>query len=126
MKRESEASLLTVYVNSTDQWHGRPLYAAIVQHCHDQGFAGATVYRAVEGYGVHRHIHTSRLLELTEDMPMRIEIVDQAGRIDALLTTLEPMIGEGLATVAPVHVVRFERNGGSTHPSAPKTGEQSS
>jgi PII-like signaling protein len=104
---EEDAKVLTVYVNSTDQWHGQPLYAAIVQLCRDRGIAGATVTRAVEGYGGSGRLHTSRLLELSENLPVRIEIVDLSERIDPLLAALEPMIGEGLLTVAKVHILRF-------------------
>jgi PII-like signaling protein len=107
MKIEADARLLTVYVNSTDQWHGRPLYAAIVQLCQERGIAGATVSRCTEGYGAHRHLHTSRLLELSENLPVRIEIIDIAERIDPLLPELEARIGEGLVTVQNVHVLRF-------------------
>ena len=107
MRIEEDAKLLTVYVNSTDQWHGQPLYAAIVQLCRERGIAGATVSRAVEGYGGSGRLHTSRLLELSENLPVRIEIVDLSERIDPLLAALEPMIGEGLLTVAKVHILRF-------------------
>jgi PII-like signaling protein len=107
MKVETDAQLVTVYVNSTDQWHGRPLYTAVVQECERQGVAGATVFRAVEGYGAGRQLHTSRLLELSQNLPVRIEIVDIAERIGPLLETLGGMIVEGLVTVQNVHVLRF-------------------
>jgi PII-like signaling protein len=107
MKIEEEARLVTVYVNSTDQWHGRPLYSAIVQLCQDRGIAGATVTRCVEGYGAHHRLHTTRLLELSENLPLRIEIIDLPERIDPLLTTLGEMIGEGLVTVGLVHVMKY-------------------
>ena len=98
---------MTIYVNSTDQWHGQPLYSAIVGICRERGIAGATVSRCVEGYGGGGRLHTSRLLELSENLPVRIEIVDLAERIETLLPVLEPMIGEGLLTIAPVQVHRF-------------------
>jgi PII-like signaling protein len=110
MKTEADAKLVTVYVNSTDQWHGRPLYTAIVQVCQQQGIAGATVTRCVEGYGAHHRLHTPRLLELSEDLPVRIEIVDLAERIEPLLAALAGMIGEGLVTVSDVHILRFRRD----------------
>jgi PII-like signaling protein len=109
MKIETDAKLLTIYVNSTDQWHGQPLYAAIVGLCKDRGIAGATAVRAVEGYGGSGRIHTARLLELSENLPVRIEIIDIAERIDPLLAALDPMIGEGLLTVADVHIRRYFR-----------------
>ena len=113
MKVEVEAKLVTIYVNSTDQWHGRPLYSAIVQLCQQKGIAGATVVRCVEGYGAHHHLHTTRLLELSENLPVRIEIVDLPERIEPLLADLAGMIGEGLVTVSNVHVLQFRPKGQS-------------
>ncbi len=107
MKIEAEARLVTVYVNSTDQWHGRPLYSAVVALCQEKGIAGATVVRCVEGYGAGHRLHTTRLLELSENLPVRIEIVDLPERIEPLLAALGGMIGEGLVTVSTVHVLRF-------------------
>ncbi len=107
MKIEADAKLVTIYVNNSDQWHGQPLYSAIVQLCKERGIAGATVVRCVEGYGGSGHLHTTRLLELTENLPVRIEIVDLAERIQPLLAALEPMIGEGLLTVVEVRIRRY-------------------
>ena len=107
MKVETDAKLVTIYVNGTDQWHGRPLYSAIVRLCQEQGIAGATVARCVEGYGASRRLHTTRLLELSEDLPVRIDVVDLAERIGPLLTALAAMIGEGLVTVTDTHILRF-------------------
>ena len=109
MKIETDARLVTIYVNSTDQWHGQPLYAAIVSLCKERGIAGATAIRGVEGYGGSGHIHTARLLELSENLPVRIEIIDIVERIEPLLPALEPMIGEGLLTIASVHIRRYLR-----------------
>jgi PII-like signaling protein len=107
MKVEAKAKQVTIHVNSTDQWHGRPLYSAIVQLCQEKGIAGATVIRCVEGYGASRRLHTSRLLELSENMPVRIEIIDLPERIDPLLAALSEMIGEGLVTVAEVQIMKY-------------------
>jgi PII-like signaling protein len=107
MKIETNAQLVTIYVNSTDQWHGQPLYSAIVGLCRQHGIAGATVSRCIEGYGGHGRLHTARLLELSEDLPVRVEVVDIAERIHTLIPLLEAMIGEGLVTVSDVHIVRL-------------------
>jgi uncharacterized protein len=107
MKVEVDAKQVTVFVNSSDQWHGRPLYAAIVQRCQESGIAGATVSRCVEGYGAARQLHTARLLELSENLPVRIDIIDVPERIDPLLATLGELIGEGLVVVANVRILRF-------------------
>jgi PII-like signaling protein len=110
MKIECDARLVTVYVNSTDQWHGRPLYSAIVEMCRDRGIAGATVIRCVEGYGAGGRLHSTRLLELSENLPVRIEIVDVPERIDPFLASLGEMIGEGLVTVTPIHIMKYLRD----------------
>ncbi len=107
MKIESDAKLVTIFVNSTDQWKGRSLYSAIVQMCRDSGVAGATVSRCEEGYGASHHLHTTRLLELSEQLPVRIEIVDIPERIDPFLAAVEGMIGEGLVVISNVRVLRF-------------------
>src|SRR5436309_9599510 len=107
MKIEVDAKLVTIYVNSTDQWHGRPLYTAIVQLCQEKGIAGATVVRCVEGYGASRQLHTTRLLELSENLPVRIELVDLPERVDPFLAALEGMIGEGLVTVSNTHIMKY-------------------
>src|SRR5205085_9947608 len=99
MKVEVDAKLVTIYVNSTDQYHGRPLYTAIVQLCQQHGIAGASVTRCVEGYGAGHQLHTARLLELSENLPVRIDIVDLPERIEPLLAALEGMIPQGLVTV---------------------------
>jgi PII-like signaling protein len=107
MKIEVDAKHVMVFVNSTDQWHGQPLYSAIVKLCQQKGIAGATVTRSVEGYGAGHQLHTARLLELSENLPVRIDIVDLPERVDPLLAALEGMIGEGLVTVSNVHIMRY-------------------
>ncbi len=107
MKFEVDAKQLMIFVNSTDQWHGRALYTAIVQLCQQHGIAGATVTRCVEGYGAGHQLHTTRLLELSENLPVRIDIVDLPERIEPLLAALAGMIGEGLVTVSDVHIIRY-------------------
>jgi PII-like signaling protein len=107
MKVEVDAKLVTVYVNSTDQWHGQPLYSAIVRLCQQRGIAGASVIRCVEGYGASHRLHTTRLLELSENLPVRVEIVDLPERIEPFLAALGEMIGEGLVTVSDVHTLRY-------------------
>src|SRR5262245_57388213 len=107
MKIEADARQVTVFVNSTDHFNHKPLYLAIVERCRERGVAGATVSRCTEGYGAGQQLHTTRLLELSENLPLRIDIVDVPERIDPLLADLEGMITEGLVTVANVRVLRF-------------------
>jgi PII-like signaling protein len=110
MKIECDARLVTVYVNSTDQWHSRPLYSAIVEMCRDRGIAGATVIRCTAGYGSGGRLHSTRLLELSEDLPVRIEIIDVPERIDPFLEALGEMIGEGLVKITPIHIMKYLRD----------------
>jgi uncharacterized protein len=107
MKIETDAKLVSVYINSTDQFHGRSLYAAIVELCQKKGIAGATVMRAAEGYGAGQRLHTTRLLELGENLPVRIDIVDVPERIAPLLAALEAMVPEGLITLSDVRAIRL-------------------
>ena len=109
MRTESDAKMVSVYVNSTDQHRGRPLYATVVEHCLSKGIAGVTVLRAVEGYGAGHRLHTTRLLELNENLPLIIEIIDAAERVGPLIADLEKLIGEGLIVVSDVRVIRLTR-----------------
>lgn len=107
MKIEGEAQRLRVYIGESDQWHGRPLFSAIVERCRQEGIAGATVLRGIEGYGAHSRIHTARILRLSEDLPIVIDIVDGAEKIEQLLPLLEEMVTEGLITRESIHVVKY-------------------
>ncbi len=107
MRAESEGKLLRIFIGESDRWHGKPLYEAIVQHVREQGLAGATVIRGLEGFGAHSRLHTSRILRLSEDLPVVIEIVDSAEKIDAILPTLDEMVEEGMVTVERVHVIAY-------------------
>jgi len=99
------AKVLHIYANSTDQWHGRPLYSAIIQQCLQLGIAGATAFRSFEGYGMHHQLHTARLLSLSEDLPVRIEVVDSPEAIDRLLAALGEMLRPTLVTVSDTQVM---------------------
>jgi uncharacterized protein len=110
VKVEGSAKQVTVYVNSNDQWSGRPLYSAIIQLCQSQGIAGASVSRCVEGYGAGHQLHTTRLLELSQDLPLRIDIIDVEERIKVLLPALERMVEEGLLVISDVHTIRLLRD----------------
>jgi len=110
MKSEVDARQVTIFVNGTDRWHGRPLYSAIVGLCQERGIAGATVTRCAEGYGAGGQLHTTRLMELGENLPVRIEVIDLPERIDPLLAALAGMVGEGLVVVANVRILRYLRD----------------
>lgn len=107
MKLEGEGERLTIFVGETDQYHHKPLYAEIVERAHDAGLAGATVLRGIEGYGASSRIHTSRILRLSEDLPVVIVIVDRRERIDAFLPTLDEIVTEGLVVRESVTVCKY-------------------
>ncbi|MFM2105964.1 MAG: hypothetical protein RL338_996 [Chloroflexota bacterium] len=100
-----EALRLRVYVGEADTWHGRPLYQALVEFLRERGVAGATVLRGIEGFGASSRIHTTRLLRLSEDLPIVVEAVDDPGVIRPLLDELGSMVAGGLVTLEPVEVV---------------------
>jgi uncharacterized protein len=107
MKVEGEGLLLRVFCGESDTWHGKPLYEAIVERVREAGMAGATVLRGIEGFGANSRIHTSRLLRLSEDLPVVIEIVDQADRVEEIMPALDEMIDEGMITLERVQVIAY-------------------
>jgi PII-like signaling protein len=106
-KIEGEGKLLRIFIGESDTWHGRPLYEAIVHRVREQGLAGATVIRGIEGFGADSRLHTSRILRLSEDLPLLIEIVDTPERIEQVLPLLDEMIGEGMVTLERVEIVAY-------------------
>ena len=99
------ARRLTVLVAESDRVGHRPLYTEIVHRAHAAGLAGATVLRGIEGFGASQQIHTSRLLSLSEDLPVSVILVDTAERIDAFLPDLQALVDDGLILLEDVHVV---------------------
>lgn len=107
MKITGEANLVRIFIGESDHWHGVPLYEAIVQKAREMGLAGATVFRGVEGFGANSRIHTAKILRLSEDLPVLIEIVDKEERIQKILPILDDMIGEGLITMEKVEIIKY-------------------
>ena len=107
MKLEGEGKLLRIFVGESDRYEGKPLYRAIVERVRAEGLAGATVVRGIEGFGADSHLHTSRILRLSEDLPVVIEVVDTPERIDAILPALDEMVGEGMVTVERVQIIAY-------------------
>jgi PII-like signaling protein len=107
MKIPREGQLLRIFVGESDRWQGKPLFEAIVQEARHQGLAGATVFRGFEGFGAHSRIHTSRILRLSEDLPILIEIVDAEEKIQTFLPVLDDMVQEGLVTVEKATVIFY-------------------
>ena len=107
MKPQETALRLTVYLGEADQWHHRPVYTEIVHRAHAAGLAGAAVFRGFEGFGASHHIHTTRMLSVSEHLPVMVVIVDEEDRIRAFLPQLDELVLRGLVTVEPVEVVRY-------------------
>ncbi len=107
MKLEGRAKLVRIFIGESDRWQGRPLYEAIVLEAKRQGLAGATVFKGVMGFGAHSRIHSAKILQLSEDLPVMVEIVDSEEKVQAFLPVLEAMVGEGLVTMEWVEVIRY-------------------
>jgi len=112
MELMGHAKLLRIYIGESDKWKGRPLATALVERFRAEGLAGATVLRAVEGFGANSRIHTARVLRLSEDLPLVVEVVDRAERIHGVLPIVDEMVGDGLVTVADVDVVHYRHSSG--------------
>ena len=110
MKLLTEARLLRVFIGESDKFEGRPLYQVIVERARRRELAGATVVRGYLGFGANSRIHSARVLRLSEDLPMVIEIVDEPERINAFVEELDGMIGEGLVTLEKVEVLIYRRS----------------
>ena len=111
MKIEGNALLLRIFVGESDTWKGKPLYEAVVLKAREEGLAGATVLRGLEGFGASSRIHTAKILRLSEDLPIVIELVDQEDRIRRILPVLDEMVTEGLITLEKVQVVTYRHDG---------------
>jgi PII-like signaling protein len=107
MRLEGEGKLLRLFIGESDTWHGKPLYQAIVERVRREGLAGATVLRGIEGFGADSHLHTSRILRLSEDLPVVIGIVDTPEQIDRVVPILDEMVGEGMLTLERVQIVSY-------------------
>src|SRR5262249_31928976 len=107
-----EAVLLRIFIDEEDRIKGRPLYEAIVLKAREAGLAGATVLRGPMSFGKSSTLHTAKVLRLSEDLPIVIEIVDTQERIDAFRPVLDPMMGSGLVTLERVQVLQYGDSNG--------------
>jgi len=115
MMLPGEGHLLRIFLGESDKHEGMPLYEWIVRKAREQGLAGATVLRGLEGFGAHSRIHTAKILRLSTDLPIVVEVVDTREKIEAFLPTVDQAIEEGLATLEKVEI-RFYRSGSGTPP----------
>jgi uncharacterized protein len=100
------ARRLTILLGEDDSWHHKPVYTEIVHRAHRAGLAGASVFRGIEGYGASSHVHTSRILSLSEDLPVAVVVVDEAAKIEAFLPELDDLAIDGLVLLEDVQVHR--------------------
>lgn len=110
MTDQTDAMLLRIFVGELDTHAGQPLYQWLIEEAKRQGLAGATALRGLEGFGVHHQVHTAKVLELSVDLPVVVEIIDTQERIDAFMPVVDAAIDEGLATLERVQA-RFYRSG---------------
>jgi len=110
MMLPEEGHLLRIFLGESDKHEGMPLYEWIVRKAREQGLAGATVLRGLEGFGAHSRIHTAKILRLSADLPIVVEVVDTREKIEAFLPTVDQAVEEGLATLEKVEI-RFYRSG---------------
>lgn len=99
--------LLRVFIGESDKHNGRPLYEVIVNDARQRGLAGATVWKGFMGFGAHSRMHTAKILELSQDLPIVIEIVDAKDKIEAFLSVLDGLVDEGLVTVEPARIILY-------------------
>lgn len=107
MKLSEKGVLLRVFIGESDTWHGKPLYEQIVQKARQLNLAGATVLRGILGFGAHSRLHSAKLLSLSEDLPIVVEMVDEKENIDKMLPFLDEAVQEGLVTMERVEVILY-------------------
>jgi PII-like signaling protein len=107
MKLPRESELLRIFFGENDRHQGRPLAEAIVTAARNRGMAGATVLRGIMGFGAHSRMHSAKILRLSQDLPMVVEIVDTPDRIEAFLPELDGMMKEGLVTLEKIRVIAY-------------------
>jgi len=110
MKLPSEAELLRIFIGEADKYEGKPLYEAIVHLARQRGMAGATVLRGLMGFGADSRMHTAKILRLSEDLPIVIEIVDKPEKIQEILPEIDKMIQEGMVTLEKIKVMAYRHN----------------
>jgi len=102
-----ERTLMRIHIGESDKWHGRPLHEAIVELLRKEGFSGATVLRGVAGYGGSSVYHTDKILRLSQDLPIIVEVIEAQERIDAILPRMDEMVEGGLITLEKVRVILY-------------------
>jgi PII-like signaling protein len=106
-KFEGERTLMRIHIGESDKWHGKPLYEAIVELLRKENFSGATVLRGVAGFGSSSVYHTDKLLRMSQDLPIILEVIEFQERIDQILPRLDEMVEGGLITLEKVRVILY-------------------
>ena len=104
---DGEQMLVRIFIGESDRWHHQSLYAALLERLRREGFAGATVFRGIAGFGARSVVHTAQILRLSEDLPVVIEVVDTEEHVQRLLPVLDEMVTEGLVTVEKARVLKY-------------------
>ena len=107
MRIDGPALLVRIYIGEADHHDGKPLYQTVVALLRERGVASSTVFRGIEGFGANARFHTTRLLRLSEDLPILVEVVDEEARIRAILPELDAMVGDGLITLEKIEVLAY-------------------
>jgi len=110
MKIPENGKLLRIFIGESDRWHHQPLYEAIVLKARELGLAGATVLRGPMGFGAKSHLHTAKILRLSMDLPIIIEIVDSEENVNKMIPLLDEMVQDGLVTLEDVRVLKYRAN----------------
>lgn len=106
-KLDGEQMLVRIFIGESDKWHHQPLHLALLERFRKEGFAGATVFRGVGGFGARSVVHTTHILRLSEDLPILLELVDSAAEVERLMPILDEMVSEGLVTMEKVRVLKY-------------------
>lgn len=104
---EGERTLMRIHIGERDKWQGKPLYEALIELFRREGFSGVTILRGVAGYGSSSRVHTDKILRLSQDLPVVVEVVEYSERIEQILPRLDAMIGGGLITLEKVRVILY-------------------
>lgn len=107
VRLEGSGKLLRIFLGESDRWHHQSLADAIIERAREEGLAGATMFRGIEGFGASSHLHTTRILSLSDDLPVLIEIVDREDRIASFLPVIDEMLTDGLVTLENVQVCLY-------------------
>lgn len=111
MKLEGEQTLMRIFIGESDRWKMQPLHEALVEMLRREGFAGATVIKGIMGFGIHSRLHTDKLLRLSADLPIIVEVVDNPEKIQAIMPRIDGMMSGGMITLENTHVIRYRKAG---------------